>query len=220
MTQGQDYEQANANQTDWDLLAYLPNNYATRFTLCKFFIIQLGKARAMPCPYQPPTRGDNIVSVAQAYIYIYIYIYICVCVCVCVCACVCVLVCVRAYVRVDVSLQFLSVIVWQESIQLFSIKGKIVYLEQLQLDLFQNINFGILTTYPSVGPLFKNILYNLLHRFLSASLSRSLKPEIFVATRNLGLWNKRKLQGVKSGKYCRSLWCLCFVKTINKKKKI
>ena len=54
------------------------------------------KARAIPCPHQPPTRGDNTVSVAQGgtatscatkqllppdtvlrelYIYIYIYIY-------------------------------------------------------------------------------------------------------------------------------------------------
>ena len=60
-------------------------------------------ARAIPCPHQPPTRGDNTVSVAQGgtatpgatkqllpsdwvlrelyththtYIYIYIYIYI------------------------------------------------------------------------------------------------------------------------------------------------
>ena len=65
------------------------------------------KGRAIPCPHQPPTRGDNTVSVAQGgtttpgdtkqilpldrvsnelyiYIYIYIYIYVCVCVCVCV----------------------------------------------------------------------------------------------------------------------------------------
>ena len=55
------------------------------------------KARAIPCPHQPPTRGDNTISVAQggtaipgttkqllppdrvlreSYIYIYIYIYI------------------------------------------------------------------------------------------------------------------------------------------------
>ena len=54
------------------------------------------KARAIPCPHQPPTRGDNTVLVAQGgtatpgatkqflspdrvfrelYIYIYIYIY-------------------------------------------------------------------------------------------------------------------------------------------------
>ena len=54
------------------------------------------KARAIPCPYQPATRGDNTVSVAlggtatpgatkqllppdralrELYIYIYIYIY-------------------------------------------------------------------------------------------------------------------------------------------------
>ena len=59
-----------------------------------FIIIQRVKARAIPCPYQPPSRGDNTVSVAQggtatrgatkqllppdrvlreSYIYIYIY---------------------------------------------------------------------------------------------------------------------------------------------------
>ena len=59
------------------------------------------KARAIPCPHQPPSRGDNTVSVAQGgtatpgatkqllppdrvlrelYIYIYIYIYIYMCV--------------------------------------------------------------------------------------------------------------------------------------------
>ena len=61
-----------------------------------FFIIQRVKARAIPYPHQPPSRGDNTVSVAQggtatpgatkqllppdrvlkeSYIYIYIYIY-------------------------------------------------------------------------------------------------------------------------------------------------
>ena len=30
-----------------------------------FFIIQRVKAGAIPCPHQPPTRGDNTVSVAQ-----------------------------------------------------------------------------------------------------------------------------------------------------------
>ena len=61
------------------------------------FIIQRVKAHGIPCPHQPPTRGDNTVSVAQSssatpgatkqllppdsvlrefYIYIYIYIYI------------------------------------------------------------------------------------------------------------------------------------------------
>ena len=60
-----------------------------------FFIMQRMKARAIPCPHQPPSRGDNTVSVAQggtatpgatkqllppdrvlreSYIYIYIYI--------------------------------------------------------------------------------------------------------------------------------------------------
>ena len=58
------------------------------------------KAHTIPCPHQPPNRGDNTVSVAQGgtatpgatkqllppdrvfkrivYIYIYIYIYICI----------------------------------------------------------------------------------------------------------------------------------------------
>ena len=60
-----------------------------------FFIIQRVKARAIPCPHQPPTRDDNTVLVAQIgtatpsatkqllppgmvfkrIIYIYIYIY-------------------------------------------------------------------------------------------------------------------------------------------------
>ena len=61
------------------------------------FIIQRVKARAIPYPHQPPSRGDNTVPVAQggtatpgatkqllppdrvlreSYIYIYIYIYI------------------------------------------------------------------------------------------------------------------------------------------------
>ena len=61
-----------------------------------FFIIQRVKARAIPSPHQPPTRGDNTVSVArggtatpgatkqllppdkvlrESFIYIYIYIY-------------------------------------------------------------------------------------------------------------------------------------------------
>ena len=30
-----------------------------------FFIIQCVKARAIPCPHQPPIRGDKTVSVAQ-----------------------------------------------------------------------------------------------------------------------------------------------------------
>ena len=30
-----------------------------------FFVIQCVKARAIPCPHQLPTRGDNTVSVAQ-----------------------------------------------------------------------------------------------------------------------------------------------------------
>ena len=31
----------------------------------KIFIIQRVKVRAIPCPRQPPSRGDNTVSVAQ-----------------------------------------------------------------------------------------------------------------------------------------------------------
>ena len=31
----------------------------------QIFIIQHVKARVIPCPHQPPTRGDNTVSVAQ-----------------------------------------------------------------------------------------------------------------------------------------------------------
>ena len=30
-----------------------------------YFIIQCVKAHAIPCPHQPPTRGDNTISVAQ-----------------------------------------------------------------------------------------------------------------------------------------------------------
>ena len=30
-----------------------------------FFIIERLKARAIPCPHQPPSKGDNTVSVAQ-----------------------------------------------------------------------------------------------------------------------------------------------------------
>ena len=61
-----------------------------------FFIIQRVKVRAIPCPHQAPSQGDNTVSVAEggtatpgatqqhlpldrvlrkSYIYIYIYIY-------------------------------------------------------------------------------------------------------------------------------------------------
>ena len=36
-----------------------------RYTYISFFIIQRVKARAIPCPHQPPSRGDNTVSVAQ-----------------------------------------------------------------------------------------------------------------------------------------------------------
>ena len=67
------------------------------FFIFIFFLIQRVKARAIPYPHQPPSRGDNTVSVAQggtatpgatkqllppdrvlreSYIYIYIYIYI------------------------------------------------------------------------------------------------------------------------------------------------
>ena len=42
-------------------LFYQTNTHTHTF----FFIIQRVKARAIPCPHQPPTRGDNTVSVAQ-----------------------------------------------------------------------------------------------------------------------------------------------------------
>ena len=66
------------------------------YTCLYFFSSYNVKARAIPCPHQPPSRGDNTVSVAQggtailgatkqllqpdrvlreSYIYIYIYIY-------------------------------------------------------------------------------------------------------------------------------------------------
>ena len=69
--------------------------YAYIYTHTFFFIIQRVKARAILCPHQPPTRGDDTVSVAQGgtaipgttkqlllpdrvsrELYIYIYIYI------------------------------------------------------------------------------------------------------------------------------------------------
>ena len=66
--------------------------YIYIFFFFLIFIIQRVKARAIPYPHQPPSRGDNTVSVAQGgtatpgattgqgikkiiYIYIYIYIY-------------------------------------------------------------------------------------------------------------------------------------------------
>ena len=62
-----------------------------RFIYIYFFIIQRVKARAIPCPHQPPTRSYKIVSVAQGSIatpsvtkqllppdrVLYIYIYTC-----------------------------------------------------------------------------------------------------------------------------------------------
>ena len=36
-----------------------------KLSLIIFFIIQLVKARAIPSPHQPPTRGDKTFSVAQ-----------------------------------------------------------------------------------------------------------------------------------------------------------
>ena len=64
--------------------------YLIIYIIIFFFIIQRVKARALQCPHQPPTRGDNTVLVAQGgtgtpgatkqlwppdHIYIYIYIY-------------------------------------------------------------------------------------------------------------------------------------------------
>ena len=39
--------------------------YIYKYIFFLFFIIQCVKARAIPCPHQPVTRGDNRVSVAQ-----------------------------------------------------------------------------------------------------------------------------------------------------------
>ena len=75
----------------------LPRIYflKTKVIYIIFFIIQRVKARAIPCPHQPPTRADNTVWVAQGgtvnpcatkqllppdrvlrELYIYIYLYI------------------------------------------------------------------------------------------------------------------------------------------------
>ena len=80
-----------------DRLAIQINGIYIYIYIYIYFIIQRVKARAIPCPHQPPSRGDNTVSVAQggtatpgatkqllppdrvlreSYIYIYIYIYI------------------------------------------------------------------------------------------------------------------------------------------------
>ena len=74
----------------------LSGNLSMAVNIYIYIIIQRVKARAIPCPHQPPTRGDNTDSVAQggtatpgttkqllppdrvlreSYIYIYIYIY-------------------------------------------------------------------------------------------------------------------------------------------------
>ena len=48
------------------IIGYLfPNAVYTYMLKFFFFIIQRVKARAIPCPHQPPFRGDNTVSVAQ-----------------------------------------------------------------------------------------------------------------------------------------------------------
>ena len=39
--------------------------YIHTYTTFFFFIIQCVKARAIPYPHQPPSRGDNAVSIAQ-----------------------------------------------------------------------------------------------------------------------------------------------------------
>ena len=74
----------------------LPNNFRLHciyiYIYIYIFIIQCVKACVIPCPHQPPTRGDKTVLVAQGgtatpgttkqllpleiYIYIYVYIYI------------------------------------------------------------------------------------------------------------------------------------------------
>ncbi len=41
------------------------NSVANYLQIIFFFIIQRVKARTIPGPHQPPTRGDNTVSVAQ-----------------------------------------------------------------------------------------------------------------------------------------------------------
>ena len=52
-----------------DLIYYLlPHTHTYTHThtyIYIYFIIQRVKARAISCPHQPPTRGDNTVSVAQ-----------------------------------------------------------------------------------------------------------------------------------------------------------
>ena len=85
--------------TYYDVAVQHVSHYTTQiptlflfFKFLNFFIIQHVKARAIPCPHQPPTRGDNTGSVAQGStatpgatkqlldrvlreLYIYIYIY-------------------------------------------------------------------------------------------------------------------------------------------------
>ena len=86
------------NCTQWKSLGSFKNViHKMSLQIIFFFIIQRVKARAIPYPHQPPSRGDNTVSVAQggtatpgatkqlfppdrvlreSFIYIYIYIYI------------------------------------------------------------------------------------------------------------------------------------------------
>ena len=78
-------------KSQWVIQCYI---YIYIYIYSFFFIIQRVKALAIPCPHQPPTRGDNTVSAAQGgaaipgattqilppdrvlrELYIYIYIY-------------------------------------------------------------------------------------------------------------------------------------------------
>ena len=44
---------------------YIQNAHTHIYIYIYIFIIQRVKARAIPCPHQPPSRCDNTVSVAQ-----------------------------------------------------------------------------------------------------------------------------------------------------------
>ena len=50
---------------EFDLVSVSLFNGISIFVGYYFFIVQRVKARAIPCPHQPPSRGDNTVSVAQ-----------------------------------------------------------------------------------------------------------------------------------------------------------
>ena len=77
------------------IVGYLKPNPLHTYGLYIFFIIQRVKARAITCPHQTPTRGDNTISVGylrpnhlythtdthtHTHTHIYIYIYVCLCV--------------------------------------------------------------------------------------------------------------------------------------------